>query len=50
MLQNFSKDKFEFKDALYVAKDCMLNFPSNSFTGRLLLVTFEVKDKGNNVV
>ena len=27
----------------------MLNFPSNSYTARLILVTFEAKDKGNNV-
>ena len=49
MHQNFSEHKFEFKDALYVAKDCMLNFPSNSYTARLILVTFEAKGKGNNV-
>ena len=49
MHQNFSEHKFEFKDALYVAKDCMLNFPSNSYTARLILVTFKAKDKRNNV-
>ena len=27
----------------------MLNFSSNSYTARLILVTFEAKDKGNNV-
>ena len=49
MHQNFSEHTFEFKDALYVDEDCMLNFPSNSYTTRLILVTFEAKDKGNNV-
>ena len=49
MHQNFSEHTFELKDALNVAKDCMLNFPSNSYTVRLILVTFEAKDKGNNV-
>ena len=34
---------------MYVAKDCMLNFPSNGYTARLISVTFEAKDKGNNV-